>query len=144
MLSVLSAYLTVLTTVSKGYLIKDSLSITEFMCLLGFSGTVISSIQLLVNCIITIHRKILVWKNWQIWQIVSYTPKIFLPVFTNTPFGICTDCSLLAKVFLTNSFYLYGSPKFSFAKYFPCTLANVRHYHYMCKWIYAEMRFNEY
>ena len=27
--------------------------------------------------------------------------------------GICTDCSLFTKFFLANSFYLYGSPKFS-------------------------------
>ena len=37
-------------------------------------------------------------------------------------FGICTDCSLFAKLFLTNSFYLYGSPKYSPAKYFMCTV----------------------
>ena len=40
--------------------------------------------------------------------------------YIKTVFGICTDCSLFTKFFLTNSFYLYGSPKFYPAKYFPC------------------------
>ena len=30
--------------------------------------------------------------------------------YTKNVFGICTDCSLFAKFFLTNSFYLYGLP----------------------------------
>ena len=31
--------------------------------------------------------------------------------------------SLFTKVFLANRFYLYGSPKYSPAKYFPCTVS---------------------
>ena len=44
-------------------------------------------------------------------QTMSYFPK-----FTDTPinvFGICTDWGLFTKFFLTNTFYLYGLPKFS-------------------------------
>ena len=33
--------------------------------------------------------------------------------------------SLLAKFFLANSFYLYGLPKFSPTKYFPCTVTYI-------------------
>ena len=40
--------------------------------------------------------------------------------YTENVFGIYTDCSLFAKFFLTNSFYLYGLPKVFPAKYFPC------------------------
>ena len=39
--------------------------------------------------------------------------------YTENVFGICTDCSLFAEFFLTNSFY--GLPKFYPAKIFPCT-----------------------
>ena len=35
--------------------------------------------------------------------------------------------SLFAKIFLSNRFYLYGSPKFSLAKYFPCTVCCNEH-----------------
>ena len=40
--------------------------------------------------------------------------KIFLAIIhrTENVFGICTDCSLFIKIFLANSFHLYGSPKF--------------------------------
>ena len=64
----------------------------------------------------------LVGGNWQIWQTVSYSPK-----FTDTPKAcqIYTDCSLFDKFFLVNSFYLYGLPKFSPTKYFPCTVTIV-------------------
>ena len=57
-------------------------------------------------------------ESWVIHQ------KFSSPISTDTPkmyFGICTDCSLFTKLFLTNSFYLYGLPKFSPTKYFPCT-----------------------
>ena len=46
--------------------------------------------------------------------------KIFLTNihrYTENVFGIYTDCSLFAKFFLTNSFYLYGLPKFSHVQY---------------------------
>ena len=36
---------------------------------------------------------------------------------------ICTDCCLFTKFFLANSFYLYGSQKFSPTKCFPCTVS---------------------
>ena len=32
--------------------------------------------------------------------------------YTKSLSGICTDCSLFAKIFLTNSFYLYSLPNF--------------------------------
>ena len=51
--------------------------------------------------------------------------KIFLTNihrYTENVFGICTDCSLFSKFFSANSFYLYGSPKFVPAKYFPCMM----------------------
>ena len=44
---------------------------------------------------------------------MSYSPNIC----TKNVFGICTNCSLFAKFFLTNSFYLYGLPKFSPTNY---------------------------
>ena len=44
--------------------------------------------------------------------------------YTETVFGICTNCCLFAKFFLANSFYLYGSPKFSPTKYFPYTVVH--------------------
>ena len=40
--------------------------------------------------------------------------------YTVNVFSICLDYSLFAKFFLANSFYLYGLPKFSPAKFFPC------------------------
>ena len=54
-------------------------------------------------------------KYWWIRWIMSYSPKFSLPTFgyTENVFGICTDCSLFAKFFLANSFYLNGWPKFS-------------------------------
>ena len=42
--------------------------------------------------------------------------------YAENVFGTCTDCSSFTKCFLTNSFYLYGSPKFSLAQIFPCTV----------------------
>ena len=53
--------------------------------------------------------------------------KIFLANihrYTENVFGISTDftCSLFAKFFLANSFYLYGSPKFFPTKIFLCTV----------------------
>ena len=58
---------------------------------------------------VTLHGKILeekiIGKSWAICvtNIHRYTKSVF---------GICTDCNLFAKFFLTNSFYLYSSPKF--------------------------------
>ena len=37
--------------------------------------------------------------------------------YTKNVFGICTDCNLFTKCFLTNTSYLYGSPKFSPVQY---------------------------
>ena len=53
-----------------------------------------------------------------------YMGKFWWGIFTDKPnaFDIQTDCILFAKFFLTNSFYLHSSPKFSPAKYFPCTV----------------------
>lgn len=48
-LCIASGFLTAFTTISKTFLIKESLGILEFMGLLGFSGVVISSVQLLVR-----------------------------------------------------------------------------------------------
>ena len=45
------------------------------------------------------------------------------------PCGICTNCSLFTKFLLTNSFYLYSSPKFSPTKYFPCTVVGMVSWH---------------
>ena len=39
-------------------------------------------------------------------------------IYSENVFGICIDINLFAKIFLTSSFYLYGSPKFSSAKIF--------------------------
>ena len=47
-------------------------------------------------------------KNLQIWQTISHSPKFSLPIDTDTP-----RVYALTVAFLTNSFYLYGSPKFS-------------------------------
>lgn len=47
-LSLASGLLTVFATFSKTLLIKERLGIFEFMSLLGFSGAIISAIQLLV------------------------------------------------------------------------------------------------
>ena len=48
MLCIGSGFLFALTTVSEELLIKKELQIFEFLALLGFSGTAVSSIQLLV------------------------------------------------------------------------------------------------
>ena len=49
MLCIGSGVLFALTTVSEELLIKGNLSIFDFLALLGFSGTIVSSIQLLVS-----------------------------------------------------------------------------------------------
>ena len=54
--------------------------------------------------------------------------KIFLANihrYIKSVFGICTDFSLLAKVFLASSFYLYGLPKLFPVKVFPRTVFKV-------------------
>ena len=48
MLCIGSGFLFALTTVSEELLIKGNLGIIEFLAMLGFSGTAVSSIQLLV------------------------------------------------------------------------------------------------
>ena len=55
----------------------------------------------------TIHGKFWLGKNWRIDYCELYLPKVSLPIFTYTlnVFGICTDCSLFANLFLANSFY---------------------------------------
>ena len=61
---------------------------------------------------------------------MSYSPKfsspIFSsPIFTGTPkmyLAYALTVSLFTKFFPANSFNLHGSPKFSLAKYFLCTL----------------------
>ena len=58
-------------------------------------------------------------------KICELFTKIFLAnshTYTKNVFGISTDCSLSAKFFLTDSFYLYDSPKFFPTKYFLCTV----------------------
>ena len=58
--------------------------------------------------LITVHRKYLGKKSVN----CELFAKIFADIhrYIENVFGICTDCSLFAKFFLTNSFYLYGSP----------------------------------
>ena len=45
-----SGFLFAITTVGKELLIKNNLGMIELLALLGFSGTIVSSIQLLVVC----------------------------------------------------------------------------------------------
>ena len=77
-----------------------------------------------------IHMHTYTYHTWEMfgrgrsWQIVNHSPKASSPIFTDTSvemyvYGICTDCCL---IFLTNSFYLHGLPKFYPAKYFLCTV----------------------
>ena len=42
-----------------------------------------------------------------------------IQIYTENVYDICNDGSLSTKFFLANSFYLYGSPKFSPTKYSP-------------------------
>ena len=42
--------------------------------------------------------------------------------YSQNVFGIYNDYSSFAKFFLVSGLYLYGSPKFSPAKYFLCTV----------------------
>ena len=42
--------------------------------------------------------------------------------YTENVLGICTDCRLFAKIFLANSFYLYGSPRFSHVRMVSITM----------------------
>ena len=66
-------------------------------------------------------------KIWQIWWIVSYLP---MPIFTDIPkmYLAYALTSLFSKFFLANSFYLYGLPKFSLTKYFPCVASDFKVY----------------
>ena len=64
----------------------------------------------------TVHGKIWRGKNWRIWQIISYSPRFSLPIFTDTP-----------KMYLAYTLTVRYLPKFSspialplwFAKIFP-------------------------
>ena len=76
-------------------------------------------------CRVTLHGKILVGEKLA--NLVNHElfAKIFLiniHRYTENVYGICTDRSLSAKFFLANSFYQYGSPIFSPAKYLPYTV----------------------
>ena len=69
------------------------------------------------------------YHTWEIWweklaNLANHElfGKDFLTNIHRYTLTICTDCSLFAKFFLTNSFYLYGLTKFSPTKYFPCTV----------------------
>ena len=66
----------------------------------------------------TVHRKY-IWQ-WKKQQIMSFSPKISSPIFSDT-LKMYLAYALIHQIFPTDSFYLYGSPKFSPAKYFPCT-----------------------
>ena len=73
---------------------------------------------------ITIHGKILEGKQLANCELFA---KIFLTNITDTPktylaYGLTVACS--PNFFLANSFYLYGSPKFSPAKYFLCMVVD--------------------
>ena len=71
-----------------------------------------------------VHRKYLVWeKIGTLWAIRQNFPCHCSQIRTLKciDFGIYTNCSLFAIFFLANSFDMHGSPKFSPAKYFPCT-----------------------
>ena len=110
--------------------IKDTVAYLHSMtrCLqkhysVSFTNIMVSQKCFLVYC--TVHGKILVGEK--LTNLGNREPfaKIFLTNihrYAENVYGICTDCRLFAKFFLTNSFYLYGSPKFSPAKYFPCTV----------------------
>ena len=67
----------------------------------------------------TVHRKI--WQGKNIGEFGKLWEKIFVANihrYRKNVFDIHTDCSsLFAKFFLANSFYLYGLPKSSPAKY---------------------------
>ena len=47
-------------------------------------------------------KSILVGENWQIWRIMSYSPKFSLPTFTDTP-----------KMYLAYALIVAYLPKFS-------------------------------
>ena len=62
------------------------------------------------------------YRAWENFGGANHEPfaKIFLANihrYTENVLGICTDFSLFTKFFLTNSFYLYSSPKFSCVQY---------------------------
>ena len=71
----------------------------------------------------TAHGKTLAGEKLTNFENHELFAKIFLPNihrYTENVFGICTDCNLFAKFFLSNSSYLYG---LSLAKIFLCTVA---------------------
>ena len=80
-----------------------------------------------------VHRKILAGEKLANLVNCELFAKFSSPVFryTENVFGICTDCSLFVKFFLTNNFYLYGLSKFSPTKIFPCTV-----YIFICTYVY--------
>ena len=66
----------------------------------------------------TVHRKILVGEKigefGKLWAIIFLAN---IHRYTENVYGIYIDCCLFAKFFLANSFYLYGSQKFSPVRY---------------------------
>ena len=83
---------------------------------------VFSPIEFLV-CNVGLIMKYCTQENFgiqKIWWIRSYLPKFSLPIFTKYIFEISTDCSSFAKIFLTNSFYLYSLLRFFPTNIFPC------------------------
>ena len=71
----------------------------------------------------TVHGKFLAGEKLVNLANCELFTKIFLANvhrYTENVFGIYTNCSLSAKFFLTNSFYLYSLPKVSPTKCFPC------------------------
>ena len=76
--------------------------------------------------ILTVHGKILVGEKLVNVVNCELFAKIFfanIHRYAKNIFGVCT-CSLFTKFFLANSFYPYGLPKFSPAKFFPCSYGN--------------------
>ena len=67
-------------------------------------------------------------KNWQVWQTLSHSPKFSSPMFTESQktynimahaLTVVNSPNLSSLITFT---YMHGSPKFSLAKYFPCTV----------------------
>ena len=63
----------------------------------------------------TVHGKILAGEKLANRKQINFSSPLFTGSIWDTL--VCTDCNLLAKFFLTNSFYLYGSTKFSPPKF---------------------------
>ena len=72
------------------------------------------------SCVYTVDRKIFEGEKLTNRKLFAKILLANIHRYTENVYGICSDCSLFTKFFLVNNFYLYGSPKFSPAKYFPC------------------------